>query len=291
MGEAPRILFSTGALYIFPLQWAFDLAQSAGCDGLEIDVCPQTLLCRPPAIARLAAESGLPVRAVHPPLLPLPGWKQRDALVHLIDLALTLEAPTIIIHPPKAKRLDAPQIAECRAQIAEAQRQLQGTGTQVVIENPGFFHPSDRQNALWHLPTLRRFADECGLYMAFDTTHAGSSPLTLLESYEFVVDRLAHVHLSDLRTPPRLLDRRWLCSYVKHHQLPGEGQLPLDPFLRRLAGSGYRGDITLELSPVCLRIWDLAYARRCLTEVVRWTRAALAAPRTPAEPSLGHASL
>lgn len=273
----PRILFSSGAVYVYPLRTAFALARAARCDGIELDVCPESILRGPAPIARLAGRAGLPIRAVHPPLFALPGWRHDDQLVpRLVHLALALGAPTIVLHPPKARRLDSPPVARFVAQLAEARHRLQGTGTQIVLENPGFFRPADQQYPLWHLPALCRLAEQCGLRMALDTAHAGSSPYPLLDSYALVGGRLAHVHLSDVATPPPPLDRPWLYSYVKHHQLPGAGHLPLSEFLQALVRDGFRGDISLELSPLRLQIWSLPRARRHLAEAVQATRRMLA---------------
>lgn len=289
-GERPRILLATGAVYACPLRVALDLARAAGCDGVELDVSPECLLRRPSSIARLAAEAGQPIRAVHPPLFPLPGWPGgSDFLPRLADLALALGAPTIVVHPPRARQLGSPLVADFIARSHQVQERLRGTGAQVVLENPGFFRPADRRLVFWDLPALHRLAVECGVAMALDTTHAGSSPYPLLESYEIVAERLAHVHLSDLRDPPRWLDHPWLYSYVKHHQPPGSGRLPLTAFLQRLAADGFRGDITLELSPLSLRIWNPARSREVLAAAVQATRAAFdPSPTLSARPPYPH---
>jgi sugar phosphate isomerase/epimerase len=273
----PHILFSTGALYVCPLHVALELAQSAGCDGVELDVCLQTLLRGPAAVARVAEDTGMPIRAIHPPLLPLPGWHREDEAVRrIVGLALDLQIPTIVLHPPKVECLDSRHLAAFLAQIEHAQARLQGTGIRIVFENPGFFRPVDHRRPLWDLRALHRLATECELGMALDTTHAGSSAYPLLEAYAIVADRLAHVHLSDLATPPRWLDRPWLHSYVKHHQIPGAGRLPLAAFLQGLARDGFQGDVALELSPLSLQIWRPDRARRHLATAVATTRRLLA---------------
>mgnify|MGYP001197224472 CR=1 FL=1 len=277
MDGGPRVLFASGALYVYPLRCAFEVAREAGCDGVELDVAPEMLLRSPRSIARLAAAVGMPVLAVHPPLFALPGWqRERQALPRLVELALTLGASTIVVHPPKAMQPDGSRAAGFVARMLDARRRLEGTGTQLTIENPGYFAPRDHLYPFWRIPALRRLAERCGVTMTLDTTHAGSSPYPLLETYELMRDRLAHVHLSDLRRPPRWLDRPWLFSYVKHHQMPGEGVLPLAPLLHALARDGFRGDITLELSPLVLQAWSLARARANLARAALVTRRMLA---------------
>lgn len=273
-----RILFSTGALYVYPLRVAFEVARAAGCDGVELVAGPETMWRRPGQIARLAAANGLAIRAVHPPLFGFLRWGGVGNLVcHMVDLALGLEARTIVLHPPFSMEAGDRPVQEFIAHLASAQHRLQGTGTQIALENPGFFRPWDHLRPLWHIANLHRLAEQCGLPMTLDTAHAGSSPYPLLESYAIVRDRLAHVHLSDLAAPPPWLDRPWLYSFFKHHHLPGAGTLPLAQFLHALAQDGFDGDITLELSPVMLRIWNLSAARRLLAQAVQDTRRMLQA--------------
>lgn len=277
MEGAPRILFSTGALYVYPLRRAFELARDAGCDGVELDVSPEAMRRPPRELAALAADTGMPICAVHPPLFPLPGWQHaHEILPRLVELATAVGIPTIVMHPPKVQQVEGARLAAFARQLSEARRRLEGTGTEITLENPGFFRPRDHLYPCWRLPTLRRLAERCGVRLTLDTTHAGSSPYSLLDSYAMVRDLLAHVHLSDHRTPPRWLDRPWLFSYVKHHQLPGAGDLPLHPFLRALARDGFQGDIALELSPLSLEIWSLAQARANLSEAVARTQRMLA---------------
>ncbi len=269
----PPILFATGAAYVCPLRVALEMAREAGCDGVEFDASPESILRGPAAIARLADRCGVVIRTVHPPLVPLPGWQRYGEIVpRLVEMALATRARTIVLHPPRALQLEAPSVIELIAQVQKGRRRLEDSGARILLENPGFSGPRDARYPLWHLPALHTLAAECGLEIALDTAHAGSSGLPLMESYALVRDRLAHVHLSDMRTPPPRLDRPWLYSFVKHHQLPGRGQLPLGPFLAALARDGFRGDISLEISPTSLGIWDPARARQRLAEAVAFTR-------------------
>jgi len=270
---APKILFST----VYPLRTAFELAKAAGCDGVELVVCPESILRGPKPIARLAERTALPIQALHPPLFDLPGWRRDDTMIaRLVEIALALRIPTVVVHPPRTRRMDDRALTAFQVSLDRACAQLTTIGSQITLENPGFFRPRDSLLPLWQLPALRRFAELHGLNLTLDTVHAGVSPCPLLESYRIVRGRLAHVHLSDLGTPPPWLDQAFLASYVKHHQLPGTGVLPLGEFLRALARDAFEGDITLELSPVSLQIWDLARSQRLLTRAVEDTRRLLA---------------
>jgi sugar phosphate isomerase/epimerase len=84
-----------------------------------------------------------------------------------------------------------------------------------------------------------------------------------------------NVHLSDLRPPPWPLSTPHLHTYLKHHQIPGNGQLPLADFLGRLAADGYCGPITLEISPVALCIWWPPSVKSRLARCVAYVRRTL----------------
>jgi len=142
----------------------------------------------------------------------------------------------------------------------------------ISIENRAFFRPRDQHYVLGDLRELRAFADELDLPMVLDTSHAATSSYSLAEAYDIVADRLVNVHLSDLRPPPWPLNAPCLHTYLKHHQIPGDGQLPLADFLGRLAADGYCGPITLEISPVALRIWWPPDVKRQLARSVAYVR-------------------
>lgn len=272
--NGPRLLLSTGTVYVYPLRTAFALAQAAGCDGVELVVGPELGLRGPRAIRRLAAEMGVSMRAIHPPLFGFPGWRRPcDVLRRIVALALSLQIPTIVVHPPRATRPDSPVITRFQDCLGEAQQRLRGNGSTIVLENPGFYGPRDYHYVLSDLPTLCRFADEARTGLALDTTHAGDSPYPLLQSYAIIGTRLRHIHLSDTRTPPRWLEQRLLDTYVKHHQLPGEGLLPLAEFVSALARDGYAGDITLEISPISLQMWSFGRANDRLRQAVNSVQA------------------
>ena len=87
-------------------------------------------------------------------------------------------------------------------------------------------------------------------HLVLDTSHAGVAKHDLVEVRRRFGDRLRHVHLSDNA------GRGW-----DSHLPPGQGVLPLDPFVDDLVASGFDGTISLEV--------DL---RRSLTEPTRLRR-------------------
>jgi sugar phosphate isomerase/epimerase len=203
----------------------------------------------------------------------------------LIDLALEVEAGYVVLHPPNALSLADGRGRYYVEALTDGLQRTEGSDVRIAIENRGFFRSQDRYYVLSDMRELRAFADEFDLPLVLDTSHAATSSYTLAETYHLFADRLVNVHLSDMRSPPWPLSVYYLHTYLKHHQIPGDGQLPLADFLSRLAADGYCGPITLEISPVALRIWwppsIKSQLARCVTYVCRTFRASLSPSASP----------
>jgi ribosomal protein S18 acetylase RimI-like enzyme len=87
-------------------------------------------------------------------------------------------------------------------------------------------------------------------HVTLDTTHIGTWGWDLLEVYEQLQGRIAHVHLSNY-------DNR-------EHRPPWEGHLPLDALVHRLARDGYQGALSLESNPEALCAGDALRCRAAL---------------------------
>jgi sugar phosphate isomerase/epimerase len=146
----------------------------------------------------------------------------------------------------------------------------------LCVENQAVFRPSDRRYALSKPGDLIRFAEEYHLAVTLDTAHAASFPYDLIEAYEVLASRLVNVHLSDFRSDLSIPTWFNLHSYLKHHQLPGDGDLPLLPFLERLRADAYQGLITIEVSPFALQAWHPLRVRENLVRSLEFVRNALA---------------
>jgi sugar phosphate isomerase/epimerase len=83
------------------------------------------------------------------------------------------------------------------------------------------------------LESLERFQ-----HLTLDTAHLATHGVDIIQAYERLASRVAHVHLSNYNG--------------REHRLLQDGHLPLAEFLRRLNQDGYRGIVTLELQPDAL---------------------------------------
>jgi sugar phosphate isomerase/epimerase len=118
--------------------------------------------------------------------------------------------------------------------------------------------------------------------MTLDTAHVGTWELDLLESLDFFDGRLANVHLSDLKAVPHwVLAQPRLHSYLRQHQFPGTGVLPLRECLQELAARGYDGPITFELSPLAIDAWLPWRVERRLRKAVQFVRSTLGQTSAP----------
>ena len=251
-----ELSLSTGCIYIYPLRSILRIASESGFAGVELVVSPEVELRGGRYARRLADDYGLAIFSLHPPILPFPGWSDYRTIVpKLVDLALETGAGYVVLHPPNALSLAEGRGRSYVEALTGGLRRTEGTEVHIALENRAFFRPRDLRYVLGDLRELRAFADQFDLPLVLDTSHAATSTYSLAEAYDIVADRLVNVHLSDLRPPPWPLDAPCLHTYLKHHQIPGDGQLPLAGFLSRLASDGYCGLITMEISPVALRIW------------------------------------
>jgi sugar phosphate isomerase/epimerase len=277
--ELMELSLSTGCIYIYPLRFIFSIARESGFAGVELVVGPEVELRGGRYVRRLAESYVLTIFSLHPPILPFPGWSDyRTVVPRLIDLALEVGAGYVVLHPPKAASLADDKGRNYMEALTEGLRQTEGTDLRIAIENRAFFRSSDRRYVLGDLRELRALADELDLPLVLDTSHAATTSYSLAEAYQILADRLVNVHLSDMRSPPWPLRTPYLHTYLKHHQIPGDGQLPLADLLGRLAADGYCGPITLEISPVALRIWWPPGVKSQLARCVAYVRRAFHAP-------------
>ncbi len=270
-----ELSLSTGCIYIYPLRSIFNIAKESGFAGVELVVSPEVELRGGGYVHRLAESYGLTIFSLHPPILPFPGWADyRTTVSRLIDLALETGARYVVLHTPNARSLADDRGRSYVEALTEGLRRIEGTDVRIAIENRAFFRSGDQDYVLSDLRELRAFADELDLPLVLDTSHAATSSYSLAEAYHIVADRLVNVHFSDLRSPPWPLRTPYLHTYLKHHQIPGDGQLPLADLLGRLAADGYCGPITFEISPIALRIWWPPGIKHRLARCVAYVRRA-----------------
>ena len=249
-----RFLFSTGSLYTYSIARCFEFAAAAGFDGIELMIDERWDTRQTKYIYNLIQQYQLPVIAVHAPLRPIPSWTAgvSEHIRHTVKMAEELNAAVVVHHLPmsvghglltvKARQylIPFPWWSVHKPYIAWLQngykRSQETTSVQLCIENmPAKCYFGRKWNpSPWNtVETIQRFAS-----LTMDTTHLGTWGLDPTEVYTKWHPRVKHIHLSNY-------DGR-------EHRRPEAGELRLDRLLAHLTTTGYKGSITLEVSPDAL---------------------------------------
>ncbi len=208
--------------------------------------------------------------SVHPPIVPYPGRARVGRILRrLLPLAEQVGCDLVVLHTPKTTTPDAGPWIEFLQVMSQPRSDV---AVQISLENGAIFRKSDADYVLHDVRRLRTFAERYDLPLTFDTSHAGTSAYGLLDAYAICAERVVNVHFSDL--VQRSIFPGWpmLDTFFLHHQMPGDGVLPLAEFMRRLLQSGYSGTFTLEVSPAAVRAWSLAGIREGLSQAVEYVR-------------------
>ncbi|MEJ2210624.1 MAG: sugar phosphate isomerase/epimerase [Anaerolineae bacterium] len=277
-----KLAVSTGTLYIYPLRTVFGWARQAGFQGVQVVVNPEAIARGGAGVRRLADEAGLEIVAVHPTVIPLPGWRERyGGMERTIPLARDMRAPVVVMHTPRSAGLDDGEGLAFRQRIERWLPRLVGDGLRMAggglclaIENKTVHSEEDRGYALTPLDRLRAFADRYDLGLVLDTAHAGTAGEDLLQARRVFDGRLVDVHLSDVGGELPALVPDAARQTLDLHRFPGAGELRLAPLLAALQDDGYAGSVTLEVNPFALRFWWPPAIRRRLAQAAAWMRRA-----------------
>jgi sugar phosphate isomerase/epimerase len=243
----PRLVFSTAAFFARPLERSLPLIAECGYTGVEIMVTKDPASQSAERMRTLAEQHGLRIEAIHAPSLLLTrsvwGTDPVGKIERAVRAASEAGVPVIVTHPPyRWQRTYRRWLHEELPGLEER------SGVTIAIENMFPVHVGPRPLMLHANQDLE---DLEGIpHLVLDTSHAGVAKHDLVEVRRRFGDRLRHVHLSDNA------GRGW-----DSHLPPGQGVLPLDPFVDDLVASGFEGTISLEI--------DL---RRSLTEPTRLRR-------------------
>jgi sugar phosphate isomerase/epimerase len=248
------VIFSTGSLYPFGLARIYAWATETGYDGVEIMMDDRWDSHQRNYLDHLAERHGIPILALHPPLRR-GVWNlgPEETLVRVARLARSMQVPVVVAHPPPPGR---PLERWCAGPLREARDR----DVSVAVEN------MPRARALLGKPrSCFRPEHLAGLGdVTLDTSHVGASKADLMRAYSMLAGQLRHVHLSDSDL-----------TGGDQHRLPGQGRLPLRPFLAALANGAYTGVVTLELKPWSLGVPDTETILTRMREALEFARSAL----------------
>jgi sugar phosphate isomerase/epimerase len=271
-----QLSLSTGSLYHLPLATTFALARDAGLAGVELVIGPELLLRGSGYVQALAEQHNLRLLTVHPPILPLPGWRSLSQVAEkLAWWTLALGAPLAVLHSPRAASLTSERGRRYVAAVEVCRQALAHGGALLTIENRARFSPQEPPGALDDPQALADFVAAQQMAVTLDTAHVAGMGLDPRLAFQLLGSAVRNIHLSDVWARS-LFSGHYCASIFQQHQLPGTGTIPLAEFLDLLGRSGYCGVLTLELSPVALRAWSLGNIRRCLAQSVAFCHQHLA---------------
>jgi sugar phosphate isomerase/epimerase len=276
------LILSTGSLYNFDISTVMALAGEAGFDGVELMVDWRQETFHRPHLEKLMRQHDLPILAVHSPFafMRLQGWPVDPVeIVHKsVQLAKNLGAQTVVVHPPtRWVRFQGIVAGPQRSWKISLPLPVVGPGrlgrwlwcelpdfqarsrVKIAVENMPCRHVGPFKLDPFHFTRpeqLNHFQ-----FLTFDTTHAGTRQLDLLDFYRQIKPKVAHVHLSNYNG--------------REHQLLNNGHLPLAALLAELVEDRFDGLVSVELNPASLQAEDDAVLQQNLRETVSFCRKVL----------------
>ncbi|MDY7084816.1 MAG: sugar phosphate isomerase/epimerase [Actinomycetota bacterium] len=235
MSSRVPVLLSSSSVFPEPTAAAFEMAATAGYDGLEVMVWTDRVSQDAGALKGLSEHYDLPVLSVHAPCLLVTQrvWSPDpwERLNRAAQLAETLGAPTVVVHPPFSWQRDyAKNFAAGLAKV-----QARHPDLAFAIENMFPVKMAGR----WFVPYTPGWdPTETGFdAYTLDLSHCAASRINALGMADKMGSGLKHVHLGDGTGEGR-----------DEHLVPGRGNQPCAELLRSLSARGFRGSVALEVS-------------------------------------------
>jgi sugar phosphate isomerase/epimerase len=262
-GPPVGVALSTASCYPESTATAFKMAAQLGYDAVEVMVWTDPVSQDVEALRRLSDYHGIPVVSLHAPCLLITArvwgsdpWEK----LRLSQLAAErLGARTVVVHPPFVWQRDYARTF--REGMARMSRE---TDVRFAVEN--MFPLRARGRVIsgytpdWD-PTQEDYA-----HYTLDLSHTATAQNDALQMAAAMGDRLAHVHIADGAGG----------TNRDEHLVPGRGGQPCAELLEGLAGTGFSGDVVVEVNT--RRAADTVQREADLAEALAFSRRYLARP-------------
>jgi sugar phosphate isomerase/epimerase len=231
---AARVALSTASVYPEPTSAAFEWARALGYDAIEVmvglDLASQDIA----EVKQLVDQHQMPVCAVHAPCLLIMqrvwGTDPWGKLRRSAEMALELDARTVVVHPPFRWQRD--YVRGFVEGIADLEEE---TGVAFAVENMYPWRASRRELQVY-LPGWNPVEQDYA-HTTLDLSHSSTSGSDAVQLARELGDRLHHVHMTDGSG-----------SAKDEHLVPGRGNQPCGELLELLAGQGFTGDVVVEIN-------------------------------------------
>ena len=267
MSSRVPVLLSSSSVFPEPTSAAFEMAATLGYDGLEVMVWTDAVSQDADALQVLSRHYDMPVRSVHAPCLLVTQrvWSPDpwERLSRAAQLAETLGAPTVVVHPPFSWQRDyaknfAPGLAKVQARHPEIT---------FAVENMFPVKMAGR----WFTPYTPGWDPTQTGFDAYtlDLSHCAAARTDALELADRMGSGLKHVHLGDGTGEGR-----------DEHLVPGRGNEPCAELLRSLSARKFTGSVAVEVGT--RKATSRAVREADLRESLEFARRHLAPAEQPA---------
>ncbi|MGH7203141.1 MAG: sugar phosphate isomerase/epimerase family protein [Candidatus Levyibacteriota bacterium] len=214
--------------------------KDAGLEGIEICLPQYTRTTEEDIkqVMQLSKRHKLPIFSIHQSLRFFSSTKLPE-ISELMDIANRMSASLVVLHMNTAQK----QIFDFN--YIKALHQLEKQyGITVTFENMEKYIASLRKKYIWEAQAFAKVIDDNNFHITLDVVHLAHSGGDILTFYEQNKDRIKNIHLSDYRY--NMFNSNLRPLRFKHMPL-GEGELPIQTFLKLLKKEHYKGLLTMEI--------------------------------------------
>lgn len=230
---------STSSFFPLSLEDSFRLAAESGADGVEVMVTNDPNTYDPRVLSFLSKRFALPILSIHAPVLLLThgvfGHHPASKLERSAELAVQLDASTVVVHPPFRW-----QWAYSRFFASHVQDVADRYRLKVAVENM-FVCNLSVLNLEVYTPGWNPGNLDVE-HLTLDFSHAAMQDISARDLATQWGSRLTHIHLCDGTSP------RDSYHLFDEHLLPGQGSQPVAETLDDLGRAGFDGHVIAEVT-------------------------------------------
>lgn len=232
----------------FPHTYVFQSLKQAGVNGIELLIPLYASDKNIQNLKEILDKNAVPVFSIHQSLSKLHDITLAE-IEKLCQIAKMFYATVIVLHAKTlGEKLFDSDFIDTLKKYQEKYNIAFG------IENMEKSRFST-QPYTYNGKDLSSVIKKAGLNMTFDTTHLAQAGEEIIPFYLTNQERIVNIHLSDYK-------KTWLNIYVLPqiytHLALGEGELPIEKFLKTLKHEKYKGIITMEINASLTKLCESA---------------------------------